>query len=117
MLESGGVWFEGRGLHFHFSGDVPPFGHGLIDFAQNGQRIRLLQSESGCHCESARDGGLTLIFADGRLPSAYALHFRDRINIVGRRKRPPASLAHQEAVISKMVVVVAGQQRENKSPP
>src|SRR6185437_10646082 len=117
MLEGTGVGVQHGCFEAQLSSGLAPARDGGENFAEDSFRFSGLETKTRSRCQRSSDGGFLLILSDRSFAPRSAVHLRHRVEIVGRRERPPSRFAHQETVVAEVVVVVAGKKRQDKASP
>ena len=117
MLESGRIRIERGGSQSQPKANPPPVRCGVNDLTKDELGFLVGEIESRRGFQRSADGRFVLIFCDGGLGRICAVNLWDRIQVIGGGEFPAARRSHEKAVVAKVVIVIAGEQGENGSPP
>ena len=117
MLKGTGIGVERGSFESQLLSGFSPARDNREHFPENCLRLGRLETKTGGSRQRTGDGWFFLALRDGSLAHAGTIHFRHRVEVIGRRKRPASRFVHEETMIAKMIVVIAGKQREDETTP
>ena len=84
MIECAGVGVQRRSLDAQLLSGLAPAGNSGENFAENFLRFSGFESKTRGRRERTGDGRLLLTLGDGSLTHTGTIHFRHRVEIIGR---------------------------------